>query len=128
MGSHAGGFAAFSYGPDDYERGVSLERIDPDVPAEIRENWAPSADPSGATPGVLNSVYEPDTTPVSILLAEYYSDTAIDVYFSEPIICRWAQQQRPWWQRLMVRRCNLLANCYLAMYSTRGDGLLVMAS
>ena len=76
---------SFAYGSNDYTRGISLERIDPNVPAAIQRNWSPSTAPRGATPGSRNSVYERDTTLVFIRLAEYSSDTAIDIYFSEPV-------------------------------------------
>ena len=37
--------------------GVSLERINPALSGTDSSNWAPSADPSGATPGRRNSVF-----------------------------------------------------------------------
>lgn len=75
----------FVYDSDDYIRNISLERIDPHVPAEIPGNWEPSSAFLGATPGVQNSVFKPDTISVSVLLAEYSFESSIDVYFSEPV-------------------------------------------
>ncbi len=38
--------------------GPSLERIDPNGPSSIAENWGPSV-PDGGTPGAENSIYDP---------------------------------------------------------------------
>ncbi len=38
-------------------RGVSLERINPALPASYTSNWTSSADPSGGTPGKRNSIF-----------------------------------------------------------------------
>ncbi|MFH1502375.1 MAG: lamin tail domain-containing protein [Candidatus Eisenbacteria bacterium] len=41
------------------ERGVSLERVRVDIPAEEACNWGSSVDPSGSTPCEENSIYLP---------------------------------------------------------------------
>lgn len=47
-------------------RGVSLERIDPRGPSTSADNWTSSVAPSGATPGLDNSVrFVPDTPPAA---------------------------------------------------------------
>ncbi len=38
-------------------KGISLERISPELPPGLEASWAGSLDPSGATPGRRNSVY-----------------------------------------------------------------------
>jgi len=42
------------------ERGVSLERVRPDMPPDDVSNWGSSVDRSGATPGLPNSIYLPE--------------------------------------------------------------------
>jgi hypothetical protein len=37
--------------------GVSLERVNPEIPSADSTNWMPSADPQGATPNRVNSVF-----------------------------------------------------------------------
>ncbi|RMF68768.1 MAG: hypothetical protein D6743_02940 [Calditrichaeota bacterium] len=39
------------------DRGISLEKINPDIPGRDSTNWASSAAPEGATPGRRNSVF-----------------------------------------------------------------------
>ncbi len=73
------------YTANDYERGTSLERIDPFVPANIKSNWAPSIAFSGGTPGLPNSVYHPDSSAPALFGAWYTSDSTIEVLLSEPI-------------------------------------------
>ncbi len=47
----------FTYDPDwSNERNVSIERINPQLPA-VSENWGPSIAANGATPGTKNSIY-----------------------------------------------------------------------
>jgi hypothetical protein len=41
-------------------RGVSLERVRPDMPANDPNNWGSSVAPSGSTPGRPNSIYLPE--------------------------------------------------------------------
>ncbi|UCF64611.1 MAG: lamin tail domain-containing protein, partial [bacterium] len=47
--------------------GTSLERIHPDISSMLAENWAASADPTGATPGKLNSIFIEKPTEKSVL-------------------------------------------------------------
>ena len=47
--------------------GTSLERIHPEISSLLADNWAASADPSGATPGRKNSVFIQKPTVTSIL-------------------------------------------------------------
>jgi hypothetical protein len=74
---------------NDYYRdgGWSLEKIDPERFCAGNENWAVSADPSGGTPGRINSRagIVPDTVNPSIVYAEIPGDSVIEVYFSEPM-------------------------------------------
>ncbi len=67
----------------------SIERVDPDGPS-TRFNFAPSADPRGATPGELNSVYAPVTDAAELIAAqEIQADNSghgrIALYFDRPI-------------------------------------------
>ena len=66
-------------------KGRSLERRDPAGPSWHRVNWGASLDPSGATPGHLNSIHEPDRTPPSLLFADHVVPDTITAWFSEPI-------------------------------------------
>ncbi len=36
--------------------GISIERRDPNAPAQTENNWGSSTDPAGATPGAINSI------------------------------------------------------------------------
>ena len=47
--------------------GTSLERIHPDISSFLAENWAASADPTGATPGRVNSIFVEKPTEKSVL-------------------------------------------------------------
>lgn len=69
-----------SWGP----AGRSLERIDPAAPP-LAGNFAPSVHPSGATPGFVNSRYNPDRTGPRLLRAEMRSETRVTLHFDEPI-------------------------------------------
>jgi hypothetical protein len=72
---------------NDYYRsgGWSLERIDPCRLCAGSENWKGSLDPSGGTPGRVNSQAGsiPDTIHPGITYVEIPSESAIQVYFSE---------------------------------------------
>jgi hypothetical protein len=74
---------------NDYYRsgGWSLERIDPCRLCAGRENWKGSLNPSGGTPGRVNSQAGnvPDTIRPAIIYVEVPSESAIQVYFSEPM-------------------------------------------
>lgn len=67
----------------------SIERIDPDGPSS-RFNFAPSADPWGATPGERNSVYAPVTEAAELIAAQEIQASnsrqgRIALYFNRPI-------------------------------------------
>jgi len=74
---------------DDYKKsgGWSLEMIDPMNPCGGRENWAPSIDKSGGTPGRQNSVWatNPDNTSPELLNVNVPNDSDIILHFSEPL-------------------------------------------
>ena len=74
-----------SYESSWIEAGKSIERINPSAPASYSGNWAISSSNLGATPGLRNSQYVPDTIPPRVLSAEYISPTTIEIAFSEPI-------------------------------------------
>ena len=73
-----------AYDPSWGGQGVSLEKIDPAGPAAA-SNWQSSAHPSGATPGVQNSIYAPDLLPPIILLAEVLNTDEVILVWDEPI-------------------------------------------
>lgn len=75
----------YSYSSADYIRGISLERIDPMVPAEIESNWSSSISSRGATPGSENSIFVLDIDPPDILDAWFRRDSVVEVRFSEPV-------------------------------------------
>ena len=74
---------------DDYKKdgGFSLERINSTFVCSDASNWMASSDPSGGTPGFINSVYSntPDVTPPTIYLIDASSDSTLTVVFSESI-------------------------------------------
>jgi hypothetical protein len=65
--------------------GWSLEMIDPDNPCGHAENWRESTDPTGGTPGCLNSVNaeNPDDQRPQLLRASMKQDSSVVLYFSE---------------------------------------------
>lgn len=67
---------------------LSLEQVDPYLPCSQALNWMPSQHPTGGTPGIKNSVYEPgaDTTSPAILKAVRISNHIIRFYFNKPIL------------------------------------------
>jgi hypothetical protein len=67
------------------EGGWSLEMADPMNPCGCSGNWMPSTDPSGGTPGRVNSVYgpNPDTVPPRLLRAAITESDRLRVWFSE---------------------------------------------
>jgi hypothetical protein len=67
--------------------GWSLEMIDPGNPCGCQDNWAPSTDPSGGTPGGLNSVnaQNPDTEPPFFKRVALTGLQSVRVYLSEPM-------------------------------------------
>lgn len=67
------------------EGGWSLELADPWNPCGCGGNWMPSTNPSGGTPGHMNSVYgpNPDTVPPRLLRAAITESDRLMVWFSE---------------------------------------------
>jgi hypothetical protein len=65
--------------------GFTIERINPDFTCDVRYNWLASNDPSGGTPGKINSVKGnyTDTTSPELLRAYLASSTQIDLTFSK---------------------------------------------
>lgn len=64
---------------------ASLERKDPDGPSSSTSNWATTTDLRGGTPGEINTRFEPDSTPPSLVSAEAESATVVLAAFSEPL-------------------------------------------
>ncbi|HET8864825.1 MAG TPA: lamin tail domain-containing protein, partial [Gracilimonas sp.] len=65
------------------ERGVSLERKDPQSASNDASNWSSSTSNYRNTAGNENSIYEPDVTPPEILFSKLQSDGTIFVAFTE---------------------------------------------
>jgi len=67
--------------------GWSIERIDPDFTCLSAANWRASVDPSGGTPGRVNSVDATfaDNTPPRLLRACLDDSLHVTLYFSEAI-------------------------------------------
>jgi hypothetical protein len=68
--------------------GWSLELIDPISPCSGATNWIASNDPSGGTPGRINSVFDDseDDIPPRITSTEVVDEFNVTVYFSEPVL------------------------------------------
>ncbi|HVD97265.1 MAG TPA: lamin tail domain-containing protein [Cytophagaceae bacterium] len=74
------------YGDNDKkEGGWSLEMIDVDNPCGEADNWAASIDPSGGTPGKINSIaaYKPDRTAPQLISAVLTDSLHILLTFDE---------------------------------------------
>lgn len=67
--------------------GWSLEMTDRNNFCQGATNWKSAVDPSGGTPGILNSVnaLNPDNTPPDVLRAWVADAQTLHIYFSEPI-------------------------------------------
>jgi len=67
--------------------GYSLERINLAEPCRAGDNWSASVDPSGGTPGMINSVNDdtPDTTPPTATNIYVTDATHLELLFSEPL-------------------------------------------
>src|SRR4030043_732398 len=74
---------------NDYYRtgGWSLEKIDPERFCAGNENWVVSIDPTGGTPGRINTGagIVPDTINPGIVYIEIPGESVIEVFFSEPM-------------------------------------------
>ena len=76
------------YGDSDKSAGGwSLEVIDPLTVCQPENNWKPSEDPSGGTPGRINSVddFNPDTETPTWEGLEIISSNTLELHFSEAI-------------------------------------------
>jgi hypothetical protein len=60
-------------------RDVSLERIDPDAPS-VRANFASSTDPTGATPGRVNSMFFQDPTSGRFTRARQSATNMVEIF------------------------------------------------
>ncbi|HOY37706.1 MAG TPA: lamin tail domain-containing protein [Bacteroidales bacterium] len=67
--------------------GWSLEKIDPLNNCSGATNWIASEDPSGGTPGFINSVnaVNTDNTPPEVAMVQLSGTTEIVINFSEPV-------------------------------------------
>ena len=67
--------------------GWALEMVDPTNPCGGLDNWTASTDPSGGTPGRVNSVRatNPDRTPPALLRALAISATTVRLFFGEKL-------------------------------------------
>ena len=71
-----------SWGGED----ASLERKDPEGPSGFAVNWMTTTDPSGGTPGELNSVFLPDIEgPMPLAVAVSLDGLTLAVPFDEPL-------------------------------------------
>ncbi|MGC6531408.1 MAG: lamin tail domain-containing protein [Flavobacteriales bacterium] len=71
--------------PTKDDGGYSLELINPNDPCSDGTNWRASDDPSGATPGLLNSVWDetPDTQAPQVQWLVFNTDTQLGVLLDE---------------------------------------------
>lgn len=69
------------------EGGWSLEQIDALNPCGCINNWAPSANSSGGTPGTENSIVDenPDNIKPEISRAYIFDDTSVKIFFTESL-------------------------------------------
>ncbi len=67
--------------------GWSLELIDPSNPCGGANNWKASSDPSGGTPGKVNSVFgsNPDLIAPQLIRAVILTNQSVRLYFSESV-------------------------------------------
>ncbi len=73
--------------PDKEGGGWTLEQINPFEPCNGMHNWRAAEDPSGGTPGAINSIFDdsPDTTAPEVTGFEQVAPEALRILFSEPI-------------------------------------------
>ena len=67
--------------------GYSLERIHPNHPCSDAKNWIASNDPTGGTPGLINSVFDNtlDTIGPKVQAINVLNNSEIQILFTEPI-------------------------------------------
>lgn len=63
--------------------GWSLEQIDPSNPCGGRNNWIASVDPSGGTPGSINSVDAPNALPPAPERIRVLTDRTLQLWFDQ---------------------------------------------
>ena len=63
--------------------GVSLERRDPAALTVDPFNWMSSSDPTGSTPGELNSRFEPDEQPPELMFVNLFHPDSLEVVFNK---------------------------------------------
>lgn len=65
--------------------GWSLEKINPRPACESSSNWQASIDVRGASPGIVNSVFDdtPDTTPPTVTAVEIPDNSSLLIRFNE---------------------------------------------
>ena len=83
---HAVTYSDSWYGDNDKKSGGwSLEMVDPTNPCGEDNNWRASVDPSGGTPGRVNSINasNPDLTAPEIERAVATSPSSVHIYFNE---------------------------------------------
>ena len=68
--------------------GRSLERIDPFGPSDTPENFGTTTADAGGTPAARNSIFNPDTTPPTLLFAEQVDGREVRIFVSEPLAPR----------------------------------------
>ena len=68
--------------------GISIELINPNDPCSDVSNWTASSDPSGGTPGAINSVYDatPDVTAPEIDFLFALAPNFLEIHYSEGMI------------------------------------------
>lgn len=65
---------------------AALERVEPNAPSQARFNWQSATASAGGTPGSVNSVFIPDSTPPEPLFAQVDADARrITLTFTEPL-------------------------------------------
>jgi hypothetical protein len=72
--------------PDKRKGGWSIEMKNPEHICKGSANWGTCVDPSGGTPGRINSIFSamPDTDPPEILGVNWTSRDTLEIRFSEP--------------------------------------------
>lgn len=69
--------------PAKADGGWSIEQIDPANSCGGRNNWTASVDPSGGTPGKLNSVDAPNVAAPAVLRYELASASSLQIFFDQ---------------------------------------------
>ena len=75
---------SLSYDGGGSDRGISLERIDPEAPPEPY-NFTASQDPTGSSPGRVNSVFLIDDAGPRLRFVEETGSGVLELHFDEPI-------------------------------------------